>query len=160
MACLGPEQRPRALLGGIPPAQRVLTGEEIAWLGTWVPSEGVQHLDKSYGFRCGMELVEGIKLYDVGRAGASQKATGMEREVWDSWKHTVASVIVECGTTDIPHRPRILGDCSTTSGIFHHNTTNFYFLLFSLCRSTVLYMISSKTKQEVQVATSVVAVGR
>ena len=84
MARLGPEQRPRALLEGIPPAQRVLTGEEIAWLGTWVPSEGVQHLDKSYGFRCGVELVEGIKLYDVGRAGKSQKATGMKWEVWDS----------------------------------------------------------------------------
>ena len=46
LARLGPEQRPRALLEGMPPAHRVLTEEESAWLGTWVPSEGVQHLDK------------------------------------------------------------------------------------------------------------------
>ena len=44
LARLGQEQRPRQLLEGMPPAQRVLAGEEAAWLGTWVPSEGVQHL--------------------------------------------------------------------------------------------------------------------
>ena len=59
LARLGPGQRPRALLAGMPPARRDLTGEEVAWLGTWVPSGGAQHLDKSYGFRCGMVLVEG-----------------------------------------------------------------------------------------------------
>ena len=101
LARLGPEQRPRALLAGRPPARRDLTGEEVAWLGTWVPSGGVQHLDKSYGFRCGMELVEGIKLYDVGRTGMPQKVTGMEWEVWDGRKHSAARVVVECGTTDI-----------------------------------------------------------
>ena len=42
LACLGPEQRPRALLEGMPPAQRVLTGEEIAWLDTWVTYRGVR----------------------------------------------------------------------------------------------------------------------
>ena len=107
LARLGQEQRPRALLEGVPPVRRVLTREEIAWLGMWVPSEGVQHLGKSYGFRCGMELVERIKLYDVGRAGASQKVTGMEWEVWDSRKHSAASVIVECGTTDIVDKEEV-----------------------------------------------------
>ena len=33
LARLGPEQRPRALLEGVPPVRRVLTGEETAWLG-------------------------------------------------------------------------------------------------------------------------------
>ena len=46
LARLGPEQRPRALLAGRPPARRDLTGEEVSWLGTWVPSGGAQHLDK------------------------------------------------------------------------------------------------------------------
>ena len=35
------------------------------------------HLDKSYGFRCKMEMDEGIKLCDVCREGVVQKAMGM-----------------------------------------------------------------------------------
>ena len=54
-----------------------------------------------------MELVEGIKLYDVSRGGASQQVTGMEWEVWDGKKHSATSVIVECGTEPSP------------SGIYH-----------------------------------------
>ena len=45
--------------------------------------------------------MEGVKLYDVGRAGMPQKVTGMEWEVWDGRKHSAARVVVECGTTDI-----------------------------------------------------------
>ena len=54
LACLGPEERPRALLAGVPPTQRGLTEAEVEWLGRWVPQGEVQHLDKSYGygFRC------------------------------------------------------------------------------------------------------------
>ena len=85
-----------------------------------------------------------------------------DRVTGGSWRKPMPSklVIKAARAIGIPHRPIILGDCSAISGIFHHNTTNNCFLWFSLCRSKVLYMMSSKTKQEVQVATPVVAVGR
>ena len=65
LARLGPEERPQTLIQGLPPTQRDLMVEEIAWLGAWVQQGEVQHLEHSYGFRCGMELDEGIKLFDV-----------------------------------------------------------------------------------------------
>ena len=37
----------------------------VAWLGTCVLQGRVKHLEDSCGFRCWMELDEGIKLFDV-----------------------------------------------------------------------------------------------
>ena len=56
----------------VPPTQRYLTVEEVASLGAWVQQGEVQHLEHSYGFRCGMEPDEGIKLFDVCREGVAQ----------------------------------------------------------------------------------------
>ena len=101
LACLGPEERPQTLIQGLPPTQRYLTVEEVALLGVWVQQGEVQHLEHSYGFRCGMEPDEGIKLFDVCREGVVQTAMGLEWEIWDSRKHSAARVAVECSTTDV-----------------------------------------------------------
>ena len=61
----------------------------------------MQHLEHSYGFRCGMEPDEGIKLFDVCREGVVQTVMGLEWEIWDSRKHSAARVAVECSTTDV-----------------------------------------------------------
>ena len=91
----------RALLKGLPHAPGRLTEEEVAWLGVWVPQGEVQHLQDSYGYRCGMDRDEGVKLYDVRTEETIQKVAGMEWEVWDSTAGSAARVAVECNTTDI-----------------------------------------------------------
>ena len=98
LACLGPEERPQTLIQGL---RRDLMVEEVAWLGAWVQQGEVQHLEHSYGFRCGMEPDEGIKLFDVCREGVVQTVMGLEWEIWDSRKHSAARVAVECSTTDV-----------------------------------------------------------
>ena len=42
LACLGPEERPQTLIQGLPPTQRDLMVEEVAWLGTWAHTPQTQ----------------------------------------------------------------------------------------------------------------------
>ena len=75
LASLRLNRRLRALPEGFPYTLRALTETQQAWLGTWVPRGEVQHLQDSYGFRCGMDLDEGIKLFDVRRGERVEKVS-------------------------------------------------------------------------------------
>ena len=100
LASLCPSGQLRAQPEGLPHTLRALTAAQRAWLGMWVPRGAGQHLQYSYGFRCGMEPEEGIKLFDVGRGVSAEKVMGMRWEVWDSCSGIAAEMIIECSTTD------------------------------------------------------------